>query len=278
MERLHVGIIKRLFRYPLKSMSGEQLSELAVGETGAVGDRAFALRKQDGRLMTAKRSGQLLQFQASYSDGEAAELIVNCPDGRQLKGEELSEGETLSKLLGQKVSLERRQPEQENYGELDARTVFADIPLETALKGKRRQLAPDADRYDLAPGTFFDSAHLHLITTGTLAHLQSLIGPDAEVDVRRFRPNIFIESSPVLSGFIEDEWYDAKLQIGTSVQIHDIWPTLRCVMTTLPQGEIPKDLRILHAIVKNHETNLGAFAAVETAGTIKIGDRVTLLR
>lgn len=174
--------------------------------------------------------------------------------------------------------VEKRHADQLNFGELDARTIFADVPIEAALEGKKRQLRNDAIEYDLAPGTFFDSAHIHILTTGTLNHLDELLRHQSNLDVHRFRPNILIETGPELEGFIEDDWIGKQLLIGDQVVISEIWPTLRCVMTTVAQRELPKDPNILRAIVRNHANHLGAFADAARTGSIRVGDSVRLIR
>ena len=274
MKKQQVGIVKGLYRYPVKSMLGESLQRLDFGRTGVIGDRAWALREKAGRLVTAKRTTNMLDFSARFADGTVnSPVIITLPDGTTVQSNHPDSSILLSDYLDREVTLERWRPDQNNFGELDAATIFDDVPIAVALEGKKRQLAPDADRYDLATGTFFDSAHLHLLATGTLDHLKSLIGEDAQTDVRRFRPNILIETPPGQTGFIEDAWLDGTLTIG-GVVINEIWPTLRCVMTTLPQSDLPKDPRMLRTIVKQHENHLGVFAAVSVSGSIAPGDAV----
>ncbi|MFK7804544.1 MAG: MOSC domain-containing protein [Anaerolineae bacterium] len=275
MSKQYLGTIKELFRYPVKSMGGERVGALELGEFGAAGDRAYALREKDGRITTAKRTTSLLEFRAKTI--ASGEVEISLPDGSVVHTSQDDASQKLSAFLKREVNLERWQTDQQNYGELDAKTIFADVPIQQALAGKKRQLPNDADRYDLATGTFFDSAHLHLLSTGTLAHLKSLIGSDVNVDIRRFRPNILIDTIAELSGFIEDDWVDKKIIIGDSVEITEIWPTLRCVMTTVQQNDLPKDIRILHTVVKQHETHLGAFAKTGIAGQVKVGDPVYLV-
>jgi uncharacterized protein YcbX len=281
MSETHVGTVKALYRYPVKSMAGERLEAVGLGPLGTVGDRVFGLRETAGRVLTAKRTRVLLEYSATRStdaesdDGQS--VTIKTPDGELIStGDPVQASARLSELLERDVTLESPNFSQENFGELDAETIFAGIPIAQALEGKARQLPDDADRYGLAPGTFFDSAHLHLLTTGTLRHLGSLID-DENLDVRRFRPNIFVETVPELAGFIEDEWIDARLHIGNTVEVTDIWPTLRCVMTTVAQSDVPRDLRVLKTIVHEHETSLGAFAAVGRQGTVRVGDLVTLI-
>src|SRR5690606_38604067 len=104
----------------------------------------------------------------------------------------------------------------------------------------------------------------------------------ANVDVRRFRPSVVIDT-PDLSGFAEDDWTGAALRVG-EVELVVGDPTPRCVMTTVAQQELRRDPEILRAIARhNRRTNplgtfacLGVYATVTTPGTIRVGDEVTL--
>ena len=53
MARRQVGVVKELFRYPVKSMLGEELREVDIGQRGVIGDRAYTLREANGRVVTA---------------------------------------------------------------------------------------------------------------------------------------------------------------------------------------------------------------------------------
>jgi len=102
------------------------------------------------------------------------------------------------------VVLERAQPDQRHRAAIDPATVFGDVPVETLKPGDTAATLPDS--FALPPGTFFDAASIHVLASGTLAHLRTLIGEDAQVDLRRFRPNIVIDTESGLEGFLEDDW------------------------------------------------------------------------
>jgi len=62
-----VGRVAELWRYPVKSMLGERRNQLPFTPSGALGDRAWALRETaTGRIASAKRFPQLLAFHARY--------------------------------------------------------------------------------------------------------------------------------------------------------------------------------------------------------------------
>jgi uncharacterized protein YcbX len=120
-------------------------------------------------------------------------------------------------------------------------------------------------------GTFFDLAVIHILTTATIDRLRELY-PQGRFEVRRFRPNIVVEPSSGEEGFVEDDWVGKTLVIGDEVRIDITEPCPRCVMTTLPQGDLPKDPGILRTAAQHNQVNVGVYGAVQRGGTIRRGD------
>jgi MOSC domain-containing protein len=135
--------------------------------------------------------------------------------------------------------------------------------------------------FALPAGTFFDSAAIHVLTSGTLAHLGKLIGEDAEedaeVDPRRFRPNIVVQTAPGVEGFLEDDWLAGTLEVGKAVRIVGMRPALRCVMTTHRQADLARDGRVLRAAAQHHRGHVGVFAAIGASGKVRVDDPVVLV-
>lgn len=125
----------------------------------------------------------------------------------------------------------------------------------------------------MPPQTFFDVAVIHLLTTSTINHLRELY-PEGRFEVRRFRPNIVIDSGSGEKDFIENLWVGKKLMIGKDILLRVTSPCTRCVMTTLPQGDLPKDLGILRTVAKHNQVHAGVYASVDRGGTIRRGDSV----
>jgi uncharacterized protein len=131
--------------------------------------------------------------------------------------------------------------------------------------------------------TFFDIAVIHILTTSTINHLRELY-PEGRFEVRRFRPNIVIESaSAEEKDFIENSWVGKKLTIGKDIVLKVIGPCTRCVMITLPQGDLPNDLGILRTVARHNQVTAGVYASVllhsgdgSGGGTIRRGDPVLL--
>jgi uncharacterized protein YcbX len=98
------------------------------------------------------------------------------------------------------------------------------------------------------------------------------------LEVRRFRPNIVVESTTEekKNDFIENLWVAKKLTIGEDIEPRIIGPCTRCVMITLPQGDLPKDLDILRTVAQYNRVTAGVYATVHGGETIRRGDRVLL--
>jgi uncharacterized protein YcbX len=129
--------------------------------------------------------------------------------------------------------------------------------------------------FTLPEGTFFDAAMVHLLTTATLDRLRELY-PQGRFEVRRFRPNIVVQLATGEKGFAENAWVGHTLAIGTTVRLNIIGPCGRCVMTTLAQGDLPRDPGILRTAARHNKVNVGVYAAVVRVGTIRRGDPVRI--
>jgi uncharacterized protein YcbX len=127
---------------------------------------------------------------------------------------------------------------------------------------------------EMPAGTFFDVSTVHVLTTATLDRLRELY-PSGRFEVRRFRPNVVIEPLAE-SSFVESDWVDRTLVIGEEVRLRVTGPCSRCVMTTLPQGDLPKDPGILRAAAQHNEANVGVYAEVMQGGSVRRGDRVNV--
>ena len=129
--------------------------------------------------------------------------------------------------------------------------------------------------FDLPEGTFFDAAAVHLLTTATINRLRTAY-PAGRFEVRRFRPNVVVTTGQE-EGFVENGWVGRTVAIGDEVRLRINGPCSRCVMTTLAQGDLPKDVGILRAAAQENQANVGVYASVERSGPIAKGDSVRLL-
>jgi uncharacterized protein YcbX len=129
--------------------------------------------------------------------------------------------------------------------------------------------------FDLPEGTFFDCAVVHVLTTATLDRLRALY-PEGRFEMRRFRPNVVVQTADGAADFAENTWIGRTLAIGDAVRLSISGPCPRCVMTTLPQGDLPRDPGILRTAARHNQANVGVYAAVLRGGTLRRGDPITI--
>ena len=267
-----IGKVVSIWRYPVKSMIGEELNSSYVTERGLIGDRVYALiDQQTGKVASAKNPGKwgkLFDFHAAFIDSpQTAENIppvrITLPDGGQIFSNHGEIDRTLSKILSREVSVMNSILEKPSYEE-----YWPDIDG----LAQRETVTDEA----MPPQTFFDIAVIHLLTTSTIDRLRELY-PEGRFEVRRFRPNIVVESASEEKEFIENSWVNRKLRIGEEIELKVIGPCTRCVMTTLPQGDLPKDLGILRTVAKYNQVHAGVYASVHRGGTIHRGDNILQL-
>lgn len=268
-----LGAVGSLWRYPVKSMMGEELNAAEVTERGLLGDRAYALVDcADGKVVTAKNPRKwphVFDFRASFIDparagAQVAPVRITLPDGSMVTSEQDDCNQILSQALAREVMLNVI-----GRGDEEAKTSAEEYWPD--MEGLAfRETVTD---FDLPAGTFFDCAVVHLLTTATLDRLSELY-PRGRFEVRRFRPNIVIQSPSGERGFIEDSWIGHTLAMGEEVRLSITGPCGRCVMTTLPQGDLPKDPEILRTAAKHNHVQVGVYAAVAQGGVIRRGDRV----
>ncbi len=262
-----------LWRYPVKSMMGEELNATEITQRGLLGDRAYALvDSSDGKVATAKNPRKwprLFEFRATFIEPPRAHLAakvppvrIALPDGATVTSDQDGVNQILSKALNREVTLGAAR-----RGAVKAEEYWPDI------EGlDHRETVTD---FTLPEETFFDCAVVHLLTTATLDRLRELY-PQGRFEVRRFRPNIVVEPASGERTFVENDWIGHTLAIGGEVRLNITGPCSRCVMTTLPQGDLPKDPGILRTAAKHNKVNVGVYAAVLRGGTIRRGDLVKI--
>lgn len=239
-----------------------------------------------GQVVSAKNPKKwpdFFGFRATYSRpvtsrSELPPVWIQCPDGSFVSTDQANAGEVLSRILPRSVELRSRAP---GDACLEQYWPERDSGPEASASGEssvtRERIAGDAP-----PGTFFDYAAVHLLTTSTLAALQR-VHPDGRVESRRFRPNIVVRAGPVPDEFVENQWVGRKLSIGPEVLLEVTDPCPRCIMPTLAQGDLPQDSALMRAITENmayvpfaqrQMPSIGVYARVLNGGTIRRGDRV----
>ena len=261
-----LGTVTACYRYPVKSMQGLAVDEVAVGPTGIAGDRAYGLIDvASGRLLAAKRTAALLEATAD-------DAAITLPDGSRIGVDDPDASARLSAWLGRDVELRRAAAAG---GDADGEALAYEMTFDPPND--------DAEVFDIPvpPGTFLDLAALHVVTTATLEGCAAA-RPDLDWDVRRFRPNVVVEAEG--DPFVEQSWAGRPVRIG-DVALADVMATVRCAMPLRAQPSLDqqpgldRQPGLFHAIselnteIPNH---LGIYAGVAAPGTIRVGDPVTV--
>jgi len=270
-SRAQVGTVVSVWRYPVKSMMGEELNASYVTERGLLGDRTYALVDQvTGKVASAKNPrkwGKLFDFRASFvgppgMSGKMPSVRIIFPDGKQVTSDQSEADDLLSEAFGARVRLMTASLENPSYEE-----YWPDIEGLVNREKVTDEMMP--------PQTFFDLATTHLLTTASLGRLRDLY-PEGRFEARRFRPNIVVEPSPFARDFVEDRWVHRTLRIGEKVRLRITNQCTRCVMTTLAQGDLPRDLGILRTAARSNRVHVGVYGSVEQGGNIERGDPVSV--
>ena len=276
------GSVASLWRYPVKSMIGEELTRAHVSNHGFFGDRSYAIvDTADGKTATAKNPRTwptLFSFKATCiqtvdSEEKIPPVRITLPNGATVTSEQADLDQTLSEALNREVRLVAVE-----HGEVKGVQAF----LPSVWTGRSDEYWPDIEGRDnrdttteftLPTGTFFDAATIHLLTTATLIQLREHY-PSGHFAIERFRPNIVVEPLEETKGFVESSWIGHTVAIGEEVRLTITGLCGRCVMTTLPQGNLPKDPGILRTTLQHNDGKVGVYASVSRSGMIRPGDRI----
>jgi uncharacterized protein YcbX len=289
------GAVAGLWRFPVKSMRGEQLEEAEVTERGVLGDRAYALIDTDtGKVVSAKSVKlfpNLFDCKAVFVEpprggGKLPPVQISLPDGTSVTSDSGDVDGVLSAYFRRKVTLgqaapddftiDQYHPDVEDADPAGHRNTVVAQKLGAALFAELGMESP------VPVGSFFDVFPLSVLTTSTLAQLSEL-RPQTRFDQRRFRMNVIVNTERL--GFIENDWVGHELGIGDGVRLKVALPDPRCVMTTLAQDELPQDTDVLRTLIRHNRIQVGdlgqfpcagVYAVVAAPGTVRIGDPVVL--
>jgi uncharacterized protein YcbX len=287
--------VTELYRYPVKSMLGESLDRCRIDDRGVVGDRAYALVDvETGTVASAKVPrlwGGLFGFSARcIGEPERAApppVEITFPDGSVHDTADADIDDVLSVAIGRRVRLTATPPDgagfEEVWPEIDG---LAPEGLIAGTRVRNEETGEAVSRFDLAAmapqPAFFDLAVLHLLTTATLDRLREL-APGATFDVRRYRPNVVLDADG--EGFVENGWPGRAVVFDGGASVTVSIPTMRCVMTTLAQGDLPRDPDTLRTIAKHNRVEIpgmgtwacaGVYADVSSPGELALGESFEL--
>ncbi len=281
---IEVGKVSELWRYPVKSMEGNLVTETFISKDGLLGDRNWALRDESvGELSTVRKIPKLLKFKATY-DAEpgldkVSPVTITLPDGNLVNSADNNINEKLSEAIGKPVSLWPLQPKTnlKHYrlkvpaGAAAMKKQFATREMPDMSSVTWRMMMELAI-FATPLGRYHDVYPLHLLTTSSLEKLKQL-EPEGDFRVERFRPNLLIETASESADFEEFQWVDGKLTIG-DVVLKVVSRTVRCSMPAQPQVTLKKDAKVLRTLEAHTQRHLGVNISVIRPGTIRVGDTV----
>ena len=257
-----VGKVESLWRYPVKSMRGEELDEAFAGFSGIYGDRLFAFKSSASPkgfpYFTAREQTKLLQYRPRFRYPDKAARPIN-----------LSEAESMG-----------ANPVSANPSELvvdvktpDGRTLAIDDPALTTMvradideKHQLRLMRSERAMTDCRPFSMFSlqSARQLAEETGT------------PMDKRRFRANVYVDLTSA-QGFAENDFVGRSLRIGPKAVVTILERDPRCMMITLDPDTGEKTPAILKKVAQAHDGMAGVYGAVIVEGMLHKGDSVELL-
>ena len=243
LPMIHIGHVRAITRYPIKSMAGIATESAMLGWHGLAGDRRFAFRRmeEDSNFpwLTASRMPHLILYQPvglEEASGEPLPTHVRTPGGAELELRSAGLNHEISQQFGSNVEL-----------------------------------------MNLKHG-IFDAAAISVISLATIAGIGRAAQLDGELDRRRFRANIVLETESS-EPFLEDAWLGGTLLFGdgeAQPAVAITMPDERCVMVNLDPQTAEKDARVMKTVVHLNQNNAGVYANVVRTGTINVGDPVGL--
>ena len=259
-----IGKVESLWRYPVKSMRGEELDEMFAGYAGVYGDRLFAFSSSASPkgfpFFTGRDQRQMLRYQPRFRNPEKAERPIN-----QIEADSLPPGVTPLYADPEDLMVDVETPA--------GNTVAIDDP---ALIEMLRQEIDDKHHLTLlrSERALTDCRPLSIFAVQSAKKLGDETG--VAVDKRRFRANVYLDLTSS-DGFVENEFVGKSLRIGSKVVVSVLERDPRCMMITLDPDTAEKTPAILKAVAQGHEGMAGVYGAVLVEGTLRKGDPVELL-
>jgi uncharacterized protein len=257
-----IGKVDSLWRYPVKSMRGEELDEAFAGFSGIYGDRLFAFKSSASPkgfpYLTAREQRRLLQYRPRFRYPDKAAQPINLTEAESMGANPLPAD--LSELI---VDVETP----------DGKTLAIDDPalmdmLRTDLDQKHQLTLMRSQRAmtDCRPVSIFSLQSAHQLGQET----------GMQMDKRRFRANIYVDLTSA-EGFAENEFVARSLRIGPKVVVKILERDPRCVMITLDPDTGEKTPAILKSVAQAHEGMAGVYGAVMVEGMVRKSDSVEVL-
>jgi uncharacterized protein YcbX len=259
-----IGTVESLWRFPVKSMRGELMTDVFMGFSGIYGDRCFAFKNSSARIgfpyLSATDQQQMLLFRPAFRYAERAAIPPNLMEAMSI-----APGVNPANAEPNDLMLDVVTPA--------GAVVAVDDPalvelLGEGLRGENRLTLVRSDR------ALTDCRPVSLISLQTIRQIEAEL--NIPVDKRRFRANIYLDFASD-SGFAEDELIGRKLRIGSSAVIIVLERDPRCKMVSLDPETGEHNPDILRGIAQAHDAFAGVYCAVLVEGMLTQSDPIQLL-
>ena len=259
-----IGTVESLWRYPIKSMSGEAMTEAFMGFSGFYGDRCFAFKNSTARkgfpYLNATVQQQMLRYRPQFRYAERAAKPPNLTEAVSI-----APGVTPANAEPNDLILDVVTP--------SGAVVAVDDPalIEMLVEGLRGENHLTLVRSDRA---LTDCRPVSLISLQTVRQVEAELG--IPIDKRRYRANVYLNLASDY-GFAEDELVGRKLRIGSSAVIMVLERDLRCKMISLDPDTGEHNPEIFRKVAQAHAAFAGIYCAVLVEGILTKNDAVELL-
>ena len=256
--------VESLWRYPVKSMRGEELPEIFAGFAGVYGDRTFAFYDTGAHAgfpyFTGREQAHMLLYQPRYRHAERLSKPLNLSQAEAL-------GSGVTPLYAGPVdfALDVETPNGELVAIDDPRLIEM---LKDGIRDSHRLTLLRSER------AMTDCRPVSLLSMQTVRQLGQEIG--IAMDKRRFRANIHAELMSQ-EPFGENKFVGASLRIGAKAVIAVVGRDTRCKMITLDPATGQANPDVMRAVSQGHEGQVGVYAVVLVEGMIRTGDEIALL-
>jgi uncharacterized protein YcbX len=257
-----VGTVESLWRYPVKSMRGEELDEMFAGYAGVYGDRLFAFESSANArgfpFFTGRDQRQMIRYRARFRYPEKAAQPVNLGDAEKHNATPIS-------AAPNDLMVDVETPDGKTFAINDP-ALIDHLRLSTDGNHELTLLRSDKAITDCRP--------LSIFAVQTAKKLGEETG--LTIDKRRFRANVYVDLTSA-GGFGEDQFVGRTLRIGSKVTVAVLQRDARCMMITLDPDTAEKTPAILKQVAQAHAGTAGVYGAILTEGLIRRGDPVELL-
>jgi uncharacterized protein YcbX len=291
---MHIGHIKEIWRYPVKSLGGEIIKEATLDDFGMIGDRCWSLiNTLSADVAWGKSYPRLMNLEARfvsdhppvrvYADA-VPPVTIRFPDGDSVLSSD-DVAAKISEYAGASVDL-RPLESPENRDHYRWQDPLDEQKIMAILGVKPGERVPDLSAYDedliqllgeyyAPPGTYNDMFPVHLLTSASVEHMEKISGED--FDRRRFRPSFYVETAAGVDGLAEFAWVGKYLAVGEAVLSVGA-KTIRCSMPARAQAphQLEQNPAIAKALYQTTDRFFGIYLSVVTHGKVREGDEVTL--